>query len=110
MPYDQSQTVGAAFAAFGLISTIVGLAVFIFSIIIGWRIFAKSGLSGAMSLLLFVPIANIIVLCMLAFGTWPIYEELNQLRQRAGMGGGQQYPQGPQYPQNPQNPQYPQYR
>ncbi len=112
MPNNQSQAqaVGASLAAFGLIVGIISLALLVFSVIIYWKIFSKAGYSGAMGLWMFVPIANIIVLCILAFGTWPIYQELNQLRQRAGRIEGQQYPQGPQYPQNPQNPQYPQYR
>ena len=122
MPTGQSQAIGASLATFGIISTIIGIASIVFSVIICWRIFSKAGYSGAMGLLMFVPIANIIALCILAFGNWPIYEELNQLRQRAGMAGmppppqysqGPQYPQGPQgpqYPQGPQGPQYPQYR
>jgi hypothetical protein len=66
---------------------------------------------------MFVPIANIVVLCILAFGEWPIYKELNYLRQQAGRGP--QYPSSPQqYPpsapavlpqQYPSSPQYPQY-
>jgi heme/copper-type cytochrome/quinol oxidase subunit 2 len=119
MPPDQSQAVGTTLATFGIFFTVISIASVVFSVIIGWRIFSKAGYSGAMSLLMFVPIANIVALCILAFGTWPIYEELNQLRQRAGMSGmppqqqysqNPQYPQGPQYPQHPENPQYPQYR
>src|SRR5258706_15685834 len=82
-----------------LVSSLVGLVGFIFAVIVYWRIFAKAGYSGALGLLMFVPIANIVMLCILAFGEWPIYRELNQLRQ---MAAGR-------YAQNPQNPQYPQY-
>ncbi len=122
MPPDQSQAIGATVATFSIFIVVLALASIVFSVIIYWKIFSKAGYSGAMSLLMFVPIANLIAMCILAFGTWPIYEELNQLRQRAGMVGMpppqqyQQYPQGPQgpqypqYPQNPENPQYPQYR
>jgi hypothetical protein len=87
----------------------------IFSIIIYWKIFSKAGYSGALSLLMLIPIANIVMLCILAFGEWPIYRELNELRQRASMPSqypGPQYQQYPQYPQQipqPQQPQYPQY-
>lgn len=111
MTPDQSQALGASLSAFAGIMALVGLAATVFAVIIYWKIFSKAGYSGAMGLLMFVPIANIIALCILAFGNWPIYEELNALRQR--VGGTPQYPQGPQnpqYPQNPQNPQYPQYR
>ncbi len=87
-----------------LIVSIIGLAVTIFFAIVYWKIFAKAGYSGALGLLMFVPIANLIVLCVLAFGEWPIYKELNYLRS--------QPPRNPQYiptPQNPSSPQYPQY-
>jgi len=77
-----------------LVFSIVGLVSIIFTIIIYWRIFAKAGYSGALGLLMFVPIANIIMLCILAFGEWPIYRELTSS------------PQYPQYGQ-PQPPQYP---
>jgi hypothetical protein len=97
-----------------LVSGIVGLVSIIFTVIIYWRIFAKAGYSGALGLLMFVPIANIVMLCILAFGEWPIYRELNYLRQQATWN--QQYPpspqpftSSPQYPQygQPQPPQYP---
>ncbi len=111
MPSDQYQTVGASIGVIIAVSSIISLALLVFAVIIYWKIFSKAGYSGAMGLLMFVPIANIIALCILAFGNWPIYEELNMLRQRAG--GAPQYPpypQNPQNPQSPQNPQYPQYR
>ena len=101
-----------------LTSAIFSLIVIIFAVIIYWRIFSKAGYSGALSLLMFVPIANIIVLCVLAFGNWPIYKELNFLRQQAAQGqrnpaAPQQYPQSSSpvaYPQQfPSSPQYPQY-
>lgn len=128
-PYD---TMGPAFIgqffAILFISSLIGT---IFAIIVYWKIFSKAGYSGAMSLLMLVPIANLIALCILAFGEWPIYRELNHLRQRVAMmdAQAQQYPpqnppyqqsqqyppqnlpyqeQGPQYP--PQNPPYQQYR
>ena len=84
-----------------LIGAIIGLVAIIFSVIIWWKIFSKAGYSGAMSLLMFIPIANLVVICMLAFGEWPIYRELNQLRE---MARNQQYSQG-RYPSPPQYPQ-----
>jgi len=88
-----------------IVSGIVGLVIIIFYVIIYWRIFAKAGYSGALGLLMFVPIANIIMLCILAFGEWPIYRELNYLRQQAMRN--QQYPPSPQpFTSSPQYPQY----
>lgn len=36
-----------------------------------WKIFSKAGWSGAMSLLMLVPLANLIVLWVFAFSEWP---------------------------------------
>jgi len=112
MPYSNTTPIDTAtLTTIILISVIVSLVAIIFSVIIYWRIFAKAGYSGALSLLMFVPIANIVMLCILAFGEWPIYRELNYLRQMAARGQpyGQQFPSSPQYPQygQPQPPQYP---
>ena len=88
-----------------IVSSIVGLVGIIFAVIIYWRIFAKAGYSGALGLLMFVPIVNIVMLCILAFGEWPIYRELNYLRQQAMRN--QQYPPSPQpFTSSPQYPQY----
>ena len=61
-----------------------GIAVLILLIAaIWWKIFAKAGYSGLMGLLMFIPIINIILLLILAFGEWPIHRELRLLRERA---------------------------
>ena len=106
MPYDNSSSsqLSSILTGFGLIGGLIALVTIVFAIIIWWRIFSKAGYNGAMSLLMFVPIANLIVLLILAFGEWPIYKELNQLRQMAGRNA--QFPQNPPYPQYPPNPQY----
>ena len=103
-----SSQVAAALTGFGLIFGIIAIVSIIFAIIIWWRIFSKAGYNGAMSLLMFVPIANLVVLLILAFGEWPIYTELNQLRAMRNQQYAPipQYPQNPQYPQSPSNPQY----
>ena len=51
------------------------------------RIFSKAGYCWAFGLLMFVPIANIIMPFVLAFGDWPIYKELHQLRQQQNNPG-----------------------
>lgn len=112
-PYSQqgqTQSIAAALTGFGLIIGLISLASIVFAVIIYWRIFSKAGYSGALSLLMFIPIANIVMLCILAFGEWPIYQELNALRQRvASMSAPPQQPypgyppqNQPQYGQNPQ--------
>ncbi|MFC6197152.1 hypothetical protein, partial [Ponticaulis profundi] len=50
------------------------LVIFIFMIVCWWRIWSKAGFSGAWSLLMFVPIANLISFIYLAFAKWPVSE------------------------------------
>lgn len=111
MPNYNTTSVGAYFAGAFLFSLIIGLIALIFAIIIYWRIFSKAGYSGARSLLMLIPVVNLIIIIMFAFSEWPIQRELNQLRQTAGgrPGGFQQYPQPGQYQQPGQygQPQYP---
>ena len=61
-------------------SLIFGLIVLLIMLIVWWRIFSKAGYSGALSLLMFVPLANVILLFVFAFGTWPIEREIERLR------------------------------
>jgi ABC-type transport system involved in cytochrome bd biosynthesis fused ATPase/permease subunit len=60
----------------GLIASVIAIKA-----IISCMIFAKAGYHWAMGLLMIVPIANIIMPFVLAFGKWPIKKELEQLRQ-----------------------------
>ena len=43
-----------------------------------WRIFAKAGFSGALSLLMFIPILNVVMIFFLAFAEWPALKEKKQ--------------------------------
>jgi energy-converting hydrogenase Eha subunit B len=63
-----------------LFGLLIGLVSLVFAVIVWWRICSKAGYSGALGLLMLVPLANIVLLLMLAFGTWPIEEELRRLR------------------------------
>jgi hypothetical protein len=107
MPYNNGTGTVNTGALTGIIlsSVVFSLVAIIFAVVIYWRIFSKAGYSGALGLLMLVPIANIVMLCILAFGEWPIYKELSYLRQQAMRGP--QYPPSPQ--QFPSSPQYPQY-
>ena len=40
-----------------------------------WRIFKKAGFSPALSLLMLVPIANIVMVFFLAFADWPALQQ-----------------------------------
>ena len=62
------------------IIVVVGLASLVFTILVWWKKFSKAGYSGAMSLLMLVPIGNIVVLLILAFGQWPVLRELQAMK------------------------------
>jgi len=47
------------------------------SILPFWRIFTKAGFPEEFSLLMFIPIANIIILFFLAFAEWPALQKEN---------------------------------
>jgi heme/copper-type cytochrome/quinol oxidase subunit 2 len=99
MSYDTT-TVTTASAGVILFSLIAGLIGFIFALVLYWRIFSKAGYSGARSLLMLIPVVNLIIIIMFAFAEWPVQRELKQLRQAAGGGLPPQYPpQAPQYQQ-----------
>ena len=53
---------------------------FAFCVLVAWRITAKTGYSGALGLLYFVPIANFVFLLVLAFSEWPVHRELKSLK------------------------------
>ncbi|WP_207229259.1 hypothetical protein [Ktedonosporobacter rubrisoli] len=97
--------------AFGVLSCVYGLIVLViiaFAILVFWKILSKAGYNGAWSLLLLIPgvngVAALVIMCVLAFGEWPILRELNYLRQQAMMRGQPPYagfpPPNPPYPPN----------
>jgi hypothetical protein len=60
------------------------IAIFVFVFIIPfWKIFAKAGFSGWLSLTQIVPILNIVMLFYVAFAEWPLHRELKRLREHA---------------------------
>ncbi len=79
-------TIIAAYFAF---FAIIFIITFAFTIIIQWKIATKAGYSGPMSLLMLIPMVNLIVLCIFAFSEWPIERALKLAR---GDGGGPQMP------------------
>lgn len=58
-----------------IIRIVAGLmAILVFPIIVipFWKIFSKAGFAGALSLLMIVPLVNLIVLYVVAFSEWKI--------------------------------------
>ena len=61
-----------------LVLIIVAVKILVFC-----KIFSKAGYSWALGLLILVPIANIIMLFVLAFAEWPIQRELRSYKQQS---------------------------
>jgi hypothetical protein len=82
--YVSECTVVPWFAA--VIGGLLLLTVLILIIVVTWlycRIFSKAGYCWALGLLTLVPIVNIVMLCILALGDWPVVSELRRLKQQA---------------------------
>jgi len=65
-----------------LVISFIGFLGMIIPVIFFWRIFSKMGYSGVISLLLFIPLINFIVIGVLACSEWPIERELKQALNR----------------------------
>lgn len=59
----------AIMVPFILIGWAIGLAIIIIPF---WQIFKKSGMSGALSLLMAIPLVNLVMLYVLAFSEWKV--------------------------------------
>jgi hypothetical protein len=70
-----------------LIGVMVWLVVMIIAVVALCKIFSKAGYCWALGLLMFVPIANLVMFLVLAFSDWPILKELRALKQSHGSGG-----------------------
>jgi len=77
---DHNGGVAALFAAMSLIWFLVIMAIFIFVVYCSWRVAVKCGYPGAYSLLLLIPLVNIIIQLIWVFSEWPIEAELKRCR------------------------------
>lgn len=86
----------------GLPAAIFGFMILFYLAILGvvlWiyaKIVAKTGYPWPWIFMMFVPIANIVFLCIFAFKPWPIEQELAATRQALLAATGSPYP-GPQF-------------
>ena len=62
-------------ALFGLIFLVFWLGLMFLMGFMWWKIVKKTGYHGALGILMLVPIANIIMMAILAFRDWPIHKE-----------------------------------
>ncbi len=67
---------------FAALVILMGLIVAVIKVLIFCKIFSKAGYCWALGLLMLVPIANIIMPFVLAFGDWPIQKEMRLLKQQ----------------------------
>ena len=58
----------------------IWLAVVVLTAVLFCKIFSKAGYHWALGLIMLIPIGNLVMLCVLAFGQWPIHRELDALR------------------------------
>jgi len=65
--------------AFMVLAVLIIMAI---TLVVYCKICTKAGYNWAWGLLMFVPIAGLILLLYFAFAEWPIQRELRQLRQR----------------------------
>lgn len=80
---------GSSIPIFGGILMLLFVLLIIAAAVSLWGlIFSKAGYSFWFGLLMLVPIGNFIWLLIFAFSKWPIQQEVEMLRQRAGFGAG----------------------
>jgi hypothetical protein len=51
--------------------TFFGLIAGVLAVIPAWKIVSKAGFNGAWSLLIFIPLVNIVMMYVFAFSQWP---------------------------------------
>lgn len=68
----------------GLPEVIIIMIIGILIVLPNWKIFSRAGFSGWWSLLMILPIINILLEYYLAYAEWPIQQELIALRKQTG--------------------------
>jgi len=74
---------GFGFGIFGCLWAAMVLALVVFPL---WRICEKMGYPGPVSLLMFLPVVNIVMVWVLAMSEWPIERERRALRGQPAPG------------------------
>ena len=81
--HSQSAEVLPVFSLLIIIFFVLGgLIVTVIKVLVFCKIFSKAGYCWALGLLMLVPIANIIMVFVLAFADWPILQKLRVLKQQ----------------------------
>jgi hypothetical protein len=72
--------VGSLELVIGCFMVVFWLAMIVLTAVLFCKIFSKAGYHWALGLIMLIPIGNLVMLCVLAFGQWPIHRELDALR------------------------------
>ncbi|UCG56141.1 MAG: hypothetical protein JSU70_14865 [Phycisphaerales bacterium] len=80
--YTSSEAEAVAVLLVVIFTAFVILMVVAIKALVACKIFAKAGYCWALGLLMLVPVANIIMPFVLAFGDWPVRQELRRLKDR----------------------------
>lgn len=99
---DFSNYTAALYAMSGTIA-IVALVSVVLTILIWFMIFKRTGMNPWLSLLMLVPIANLVMLLILAFSEWPVQRERRLLRAQVAGTGSYPPPAAPYAPPAPPN-------
>jgi hypothetical protein len=65
-----------------IVFMVMGLFVLLcvaFKIFLWWKIFSKTGYSGAFAFLILAPFGTLIMMCILAFSQWPVMKTPPQI-------------------------------
>lgn len=80
---NPSTAVIQSFAAVWSTFAFLFLGLIVLQIVMNWQIAEKAGYDGALSLLMLIPLVNVAILLIFAFGDWPVQQELRALRAAA---------------------------
>jgi hypothetical protein len=101
---DAATALGGLFGTAMLCYFLFIALILVAAIYIYFKIWSKTGNSGWLALLMFVPLVNIGMILYLAFSDWPVLKENRDLKARLGYGGtgyippaGSYAPPAPQY-------------
>ena len=73
---NENELIGLVGGIFGCGLIAIFLALFI---AVWWKLISKTGNSGALALLLVIPLANLILVVFLAFSEWPLERRVKEL-------------------------------
>ena len=63
------------FLNLGPMEVIIAVPLALVFVVSWWKIFAKAGFPGALSLLMLVPLVNFVMFLVVAFAPWPALKE-----------------------------------